>query len=225
MKKILFPLALIALVTACQPKPEPDPVLTENGYEYIDLGLSVKWATMNVGAAAPEDFGYYVAWGETKNRETDTYDWAHYAFANGSGETLTKYCSNPDMGNNGFTDNKVRLDKEDDLAAVAWGGKWRMPTQEEMQELIDRCTWTFTTLGANKGYQVVGPSGKSIFLPAGGEPQGSIYFGKNKYGHYWTSTNCGANSSYSWALYMAPDAYTMPGGNYRCSGFSVRPVL
>ncbi|MBO5849722.1 MAG: hypothetical protein J6Q47_00385, partial [Paludibacteraceae bacterium] len=112
---------------------------TENGHEYVDLGLSVKWATCNVGATRPEYFGNYYAWGET-TPNTD-YDWDNYKWCNGSSTTMTKYCTDSDYGT---VDNKTVLDKEDDAAAVNMGGSWRMPTLEEWTELIDNCTWEIT---------------------------------------------------------------------------------
>ena len=96
---------------------------TENGYGYVDLGLSVKWATCNVGANNPEDYGDYFAWGETTTK--DTYNLSTYKWCNGSYSTLTKYCNNSSYGNNGFTDNKTQLELSDDAARANWGGSWR----------------------------------------------------------------------------------------------------
>ena len=111
---------------------------TENGYAYVDLGLSVKWATMNVGASKAEEYGDYFAWGETQPKST--YDWSMYKYCNGSSSTLTKYCNMSSYGNNGFTDNKTQLELSDDAARVNWGGSWRMPTDAEWTELYEQCT-------------------------------------------------------------------------------------
>ena len=100
----------------------------------VDLGLSVKWANINVGAESPEDYGNYYAWGETSTKET--YNWSTYFDTNDGGNTFTKY------NNEG---GKTVLDPEDDAAHVNWGGSWRMPTQAEWWELINCCTWTWTT--------------------------------------------------------------------------------
>ena len=89
---------------------------TENGYGYVDLGLSVKWATCNVGANNPEDYGDYFAWGETTTK--DTYNWSTYKYCNGDYDLLTKYCNKSSYGNNGFTDNKTQLELSDDAASV-----------------------------------------------------------------------------------------------------------
>lgn len=98
----------------------------DDEHEYIDLGLpsGTLWATMNIGASSPEDYGDYFAWGETAPK--DVYDWSTYKWCNGSSNTLTKYCFNSSYGNNGFVDNLTELDPEDDAATVNWGQDWRM---------------------------------------------------------------------------------------------------
>ena len=138
--------------------------------EYVDLGLSVKWATFNVGATSPEDYGDYFAWGDTEPKEN--YNWATYKWCEGTDKTMTKYCSDSNYGNNGFTDNKMELDLSDDAAHANWGGNWRMPTDAELTELREQCTWTWTTQDGVNGYKVTsktsGYTDKSIFLPAAG---------------------------------------------------------
>ena len=123
------------------------------GHEFVDLGLTVKWATCNVGADNPWDLGDFFAWGETKPKTEftrDTYKWYE------SGEGWKKYCS---------TDNKFFLDATDDAATANWGGNWRMPTYGELQELVTNCTWTETIQKGILGYNVRGANGNSIFLP------------------------------------------------------------
>ena len=136
-----------------------------NGYEYVELGLpsGIKWATCNIGATKPEEYGGYYAWGETE--EKSYYDWDTYKWCNGTYNSLTKYCT--DSGS-GRVDNKTVLDPEDDVAHIKWGGSWRMPTRDEIKELNDNCTWQWTTLNGVNGYRVTGPNGNSIFLPAAG---------------------------------------------------------
>ena len=129
----------------------------------VDLGRSVKWATMNIGANNPEDCGDYFAWGETSAKET--YSIANYKHVNPADSTLTKYCINAEYGK---VDNRVLLDEIDDAAAANWGGNWRMPTFQEWYELMTECTWESTTLNGVKGKLVTGPNGNSIFLPIGG---------------------------------------------------------
>ena len=131
----------------------------------VDLGLSVKWAACNVGATTPEGFGDYFAWGETSPKSE--YSYATYKWMqDGNRSQLTKYCTLQSHGYNGFVDGKKVLELEDDAAAVNWGGSWRMPTKDDMQELME-CTWEWTTLNGVNGYRVSG-NGNSIFLPAAG---------------------------------------------------------
>ena len=122
-------------------------VIETNGHECVDLGLpsGTLWATCNVGATNPEGYGDYFAWGETANKEK--YKWSTYFDTNNFGKTYTKYY------NNG---GKTVLDPEDDAAHVNWGGSWRMPTKAEWQELIDNCTWTWTTDYKGDGSNVAG---------------------------------------------------------------------
>ena len=193
-----------------------------NGYEYVDLGLlsGLKWATMNVGATKPEEYGDYFAWGETEPK-TD-YSWSTYKWCNGSSNTQTKYNTNSSYGT---VDNKTVLDPEDDAAHVNWGGSWRMPTAEECDELINNCTWTWTTQNGVNGRLVTGPNGKSIFLPAAGYRYG---YGMNRYG--------AGSSGFCWSSSLSTgslsDAYDVSFGSdgvdgasyYRYYGFSVRAV-
>ncbi|MBQ5370375.1 MAG: T9SS C-terminal target domain-containing protein, partial [Bacteroidaceae bacterium] len=120
-----------------------------DGHEYVDLGLSVKWATCNVGADSPEDYGDYFAWGETSPKST--YDWSTYKWCKGAYDNLTKYNTNSGFGT---VDNKNQLDLSDDAARANWGGSWRMPTDEEFIELGEKCSWKRTTQNGVKGYKV-----------------------------------------------------------------------
>ena len=188
--------------------------------EAIDLGLpsGTKWANMNVGASAPEEYGGYYAWGETE--EKSNYTWSTYKWCKGSFDTMTKYCTNSSYGT---VDNKTTLDPEDDVAHVKWGGSWRMPTKAEQDELRNSCTWTWATQNGVKGCNVVGPNGNSIFLPAAGYREDTEAIYRGSYGHYWLS------SFYSYYSYGAYDLYFHSDGcdwydGYRCFGRSVRPV-
>ena len=197
---------------------------TENGYAYVDLGLSVKWATMNVGASSSlEDYGDYFAWGETTTK--DTYNWSTYKWCNGSSYTLTKYCNNSSYGNNGFTDNKTQLELSDDAARANWGGSWRMPTDAEWAELINNCTWKWTTQNGAKGYKVTSKiNGNSIFLLAAGYRDGSSlsYAGSN--GYYLSSSLTTGDPSLALGVYFN-SGYVSRYYDYRYGGLSVRPVL
>jgi hypothetical protein len=142
----------------------------------VDLGLSVKWGSFNLGATAPEEIGNYYAWGETEPKSSNLGSYKWYFQESWSYGGYTKYCSNPDAGYNGFADGKTELDPEDDVVRVKLGGQWRMPTKEEIQELVYQCTWTWTTKNGMKGNQVTGPNGKSIFLPAAGYLNGEALY-------------------------------------------------
>ena len=202
---------------------------TENGYEWVNLGLSVKWATCNVGATKPEEYGDYFAWGETEPKTT--YDWNTYKWATATWdatyeswqlETLTKYCTS---GEYGTVDNKTVLDLEDDAARANRGGAWRMPTDAEWTELCENCTWTWTTKNGVNGYEVKSKiNGNSIFLPAAGWRGYDDLNWTGNYGYYWSSS---LNSDYpwgAWGVYFGSD-FVGGYGDRRCYGQSVRPVL
>ena len=188
--------------------------------EAIDLGLpsGTKWANMNVGASAPEEYGGYYAWGETE--EKSNYDWSTYKWCNGSYDTQTKYCTSSSYGT---VDNKTVLDPEDDVAHVKWGGSWRMPTLDEQKELLNNCTWKWTTRNGVNGYTVTGPNGNSIFLPAAGCRYGTEVSNRGSYGYYWSSSLHSYNSSFAYRLYFDGGGHDWGSGS-RCSGRSVRPV-
>ena len=191
--------------------------------EYVDLGLSVKWATFNVGATKPEDYGDYFAWGETEPK--NTYDWSTYKWCNGSATTLTKYCTD---GSYGTVDNKTQLELSDDAAHVNWGGSWRMPTKAEQDELRENCTWTWTTQNGVYGYKVTskksGYTNKSIFLPAAGYRSISSLYGAGSYGNYWSSSLYTDYPYYAYYLYFNSSYVVWYDYYVRYYGHSVRPV-
>ena len=205
----------ISMVAPAEPE---DPY---NGPEYVDLGLSVKWATCNVGATKPEEYGDYFAWGEVEPKEV--YDWSTYKWCNGTMDNQTKYCTSSDYGT---IDNKTILEAADDAAAVKWGGSWRMPTDAEFTELLEQCTWTWTSQNGVYGYKVTskksGYTNKSIFLPAAGYHYDSSLYDAGSSGYYCSS------SLYTYpygaqVVYFNSDDLGLY-GSYRKSGFSVRPV-
>ena len=188
-------------------------------YEAVDLGLpsGVKWATCNVGASSPEEDGDYFAWGETEAK-TD-YSWSTYRWCNGSETTLTKYNT---MSNYGTVDNKTVLDLSDDAARANWGVSWRMPTDAEWTELRTQCVWTWTTLGGKNGYNVRGPNGNTIFLPAAGYRNGtSLYTAGSCY--YWSSSLNTDTPGYALNVRFRSSNVYRSNGN-RSYGLSVRPV-
>ena len=221
MKKSIFVSVLVfsaALVlVGCKSNPnEPEGGGSAKGHKYVDLGLSVKWATMNVGATTPEGYGDYFAWGETSTKET--YNWSTYFDTNDGGNTFTKY------NNEG---GKTVLDPEDDAAHVNWGGSWRMPTLAEWQELIDNCTWTLTTQNGINGYKVTsnkaGYTDKFIFLPASGSRYDSDIRYVGSGGGYRSSSLDEYDSGGAWCLGFFSGGRCL--GSYRVLGQSVRPVL
>lgn len=189
--------------------------------EAVDLGLSVKWATCNVGASNPEDYGGYFAWGETEPKtENEAYNWSTYKWCNGSSSTLTKYNNSSSYGT---VDNKKTLELADDAARANWGGAWRMPTDAEMTELREQCTWTWTTLNGVNGYKVTGTNGNSIFLPAAGCRLSSSLGGAGSSGYYWSSSLSTGSPFCAWGLVFGLSSV---GGysNPRFYGYRVRPV-
>ncbi|MBR2359912.1 MAG: hypothetical protein IKA75_05765 [Bacteroidaceae bacterium] len=184
-------------------------------YGAVDLGLSVKWAACNVGASSPEEYGGYYAWGETE--EKSDYDWETYKWCNGSDGFMTKYCTNSSYG---AVDNKTVLDPEDDVAHVKLGGNWRMPTEEEIDELIEKCTWKWFTFNGVSGQLIIGPNDNSIFLPAAGNFDGVSH---GTHGRYWTAT-MPRNTNYGSLLYFQSGNKAHIVKSSRFIGRSVRPV-
>ena len=200
------------------------PVISEskiiNGHEYVDLGLpsGLKWATCNVGATKPEEYGGYYAWGETE--EKDDYSWSTYKWCNGSENSLTKYCTDSSYGT---VDNKTVLDPEDDVAHVKWGGTWRMPTRAEQDELRENCTWQWITQDGVSGYKVTGPNGNSIFLPAAGCRLGVGGYNRGSFGDFWSGSLASNSSNSACGLYFDSGDRDWDRST-RCNGRSVRPV-
>ena len=175
-----------------------------NGHEYVDLGLSVKWATCNVGANKPEDYGNYYAWGETNTKSSYKED------------NCTTY---------GKQMNDISGNPQYDVARKKWGVTWRMPTKAEMLELINSCTCQWTTQNGVKGYKVTGPNGNHIFLPAAGYRNGSSLFYDGDGGIYWSSAPNDYGHDYNaYGLGFYNGGEYVGWGYYRNYGFSVRPI-
>lgn len=186
------------------------------GHEWVDLGLSVKWATCNVGAEFPEDYGGYYAWGETEGKSI--YSWPTYK--HGRYTSMAKYCTNSRYGT---VDGKNTLDSEDDAATASWGSPWRMPTLDEMKELIDDCTWSWITQNGVNGYRVIGPNGNSIFLPASGFRRDTEVYNCGSRGEYWLSTLDEDVCHYAYSLNFRSGSHDLS-YFYRSIGHTVRPV-
>ena len=197
-----------------------EPVTPPDTHEYVDLGLpsGTLWATVNVGATRPNEFGDYFAWGETEPKEE--YDWNNYKWCNGSENTMTKYCSNSSFG---IVDNKIELDPEDDAAYVNWGPSWRMPTHEQLQELVENCTWEWTVYSGVSGCLFTGSNGNTMFLPGAGYRYYDVYSGSDDGGICWSRTiNPEYNHAYYINFYMWDVRYNF--SSRRMDGFTVRAV-
>lgn len=186
-----------------------------NGHEYVDLGLpsGTLWATCNVGANKPGDYGSYFAWGETQSKIS--YSWDTYKYANGTSNMLTKYCNK--------ADNFTTLQASDDPATANWGSGWRTPAKAQWEELINNTTHKWTTRNGKQGRLFTAKNGQSLFLPAAGKQWGSGLSGAGKYGSYWSRSLDTDLPCYAIGLELFSTFCSMF-GDYRGNGFSVRPV-
>ena len=173
-----------------------------NGHEWVDLGLSVKWATCNVGASSPSAYGNYYAWGETRTK-------SEYSSSNSA--TYKKSIGN------------IAGSSQYDAARANWGSSWRLPTKSEIEELINNCTWTWTSQGGHNGYKVTGKNGNSIFLPAAGWRYGSSLRDAGEDGYYWSSTPSESDSRGAFLLYFYSGRRLVL-WHSRDGGLTVRPV-
>jgi len=180
-----------------------------NGHEYVDLGLpsGLKWASCNVGASSPEGYGGYYAWGETE--EKSDYDVATYKW-------YIRYTGYVNIGSN-------ISGTQYDVAHVKWGGSWRMPTRDEIIELVNNCTWKWTSYNGVNGQLVTGPNGNSIFLPAAGLHYGTGLNDRGSEGHYWSATLY-ESSGYAYVLYFYRGFSKWNYWWIRERGLTVRPV-
>lgn len=195
----------------------------KDGHAYVDLGLSVKWASMNVGAERQEDYGDFFAWGEVSPKSI--YDWNSYKY--GDKYDLTKYCNNSFDGFMGFIDRKTMLESSDDAAKVHWGGSWRMPTTEEWKELIKNCDFERTELYGVKGCRVTstknGYTNNSIFLPLAGYRLSDFQNGEEAECCYWSSSLDTNDPNYA-CYFHTTVVSTARYNQERYYGFSIRPV-
>ena len=189
------------------PKPNPDKHIAEA----IDLGLpsGTKWASWNIGAAAPEEYGNNYAWGETE--EKDVYSWSTYTHCDGSRKTC--HHIGDDIAGTEF-----------DVAHVKWGGSWRMPSLDQYKELIEKCTRKWTTQNGVKGTLVTGPNGNAIFLPAAGHCWDGYLSDVGEYGSYWSSSLNFYYEDYAYYLRFDSDDWYWSGSSRGEVGYSVRAV-
>lgn len=228
MKANILILAALGGLMAVSCDKEPENTFTQP--DAVDMGLGVKWASCNLGATSPEEYGDYYAWGETgtyyqdggaqsgtpdwKSGKDEGYVWTSYAWSDSNGWTMTKY--NPEV------DNKKDLEPEDDVVRSVLGGNWRMPSMSDWLALTneDNCTWVWTGNGYNVTSNI---THNSIFLPAAGVRSGLSLDDSGVRGCYWSSS---INTCYpvdARYVVITADGYDMDEGE-RCFGVSVRPV-
>lgn len=192
-------------------------------YEYVDLGLSAKWAVCNIGAETAEGFGEYFAWGETVSKEK--YETSNYVHCEGEPDTYTKYCTSIDKGKS--VDGKTVLESIDDAATVLWGDTWRMPTKAEAEELVNSLEWSIT-IGETTTFTGKAANGNTIVIPAAGYRQSKLSGADCAY--YWTSTLVENNCSQAFYWYGEEDWFdegeaAMSIEKYgRVIGLPIRPV-
>ncbi|MBR3487763.1 MAG: hypothetical protein IKH33_00425 [Bacteroidales bacterium] len=216
---MLIGMAAFVVMGCTKPKPDPEPGSELGDWVDLDLPSGLLWATRNVGATLPEDYGDYFAWGETQPKEI--YDWSTYRYCNGHSDQLTKYCNDPSNGYNGFTDWLTTLQPGDDAATANYGG--RTPTKEEWQELANNTTRQWTTINGVNGWCFTGTNGNSLFLPAAGRRWGSSLYYAGVSGYYWSSSLLTDYPIYAWYFYYDSDGQSVH-GDLRDRGFAVRAV-
>ena len=200
--------------------------IPESTYKCVDLGLSVKWATCNVGASKPESYGGYYAWGEVESK--NYYDKANCKLFDNKKDCWIKYCHYSTYKMAQYSDDKKILDPVDDVAHVKWGGDWRMPTKEEWEELMDEknCSWVWEERNGVFGYTVtsnkVGYTDKSIFLPAAGYRYDGFISESHDGAYYWSSFL--ESNGYVWCVIVFPPSYGIVVDRERYIGMPVRPV-
>ena len=209
----------VTLMLELYPLHEQEPT----DFEYINLGLpsGTLWADCNIGANSPEGYGNYYAWGEISAKQT--FSWTNYRHCHGADTSITKYCSIADYGSGGFTDSLTTLVSEDDVAVTNLGTGWRMPTNEEFNELMEVCSYVWTSLNGVNGYLFTAQNGNSIFLPAAGYiGEGDIGV-SGSFGRYWSSSLNVDYPVYAEGVSFNSGNITV-NGNYRYYGLSVRAV-
>ncbi|MEE1309106.1 MAG: hypothetical protein UHJ41_03300 [Bacteroidaceae bacterium] len=196
---------------------------SKEDHDYVDLGLpsGTLWATCNVGASSPEEYGDYFAWGEIEPK--NDYIVSTYKYCKGTFSTLTKYCTNSSCGT---VDNKTELEPSDDAATANWGSGWQMPSFEQCRELYNSSytTTTWTTMNGKYGRKITSRSnGNSIFLPAAGCRRGTSLDSAGSFGCYWSRSLYAGYSNDAYVLFFnSRNIFT--GNVIRYRGWSVRPV-
>lgn len=203
------------------PTPDANTHGVTNGHAWVDLGTGVKWAVSNIGASKPDEAGTYYAWGELSAK--NDYSWSSYKFGESS-SGITKYCSTPNDGMDGFTDMITKLQPEDDIAHTEWGGNWRLPTHSELRAMISACTSNWTSRNGHEGILFTSKTtGEEVFFPAAGFRTNAGFNGVGQSGRYWSSSLNSDGSTNAWGLYF-DSSKSNTRSNKRVNGFTVRPV-
>ena len=214
-KFIIFLTFIVVIIVSCKKEHNVN-VMDSDSHEYVDLGLpsGTLWATCNLGAENPEDFGYYYAWGEIAPKEV--YSWSNYQYCTiaDSCMEITKYC---------VSDGLMVLESVDDAARANWGNEWRMPTKEEWNELYLKTNCEWTTRNGVDGMLLTGLNGNSIFLPAAGYCIDSICEGVGL-GIYWASTRQTTFQESAWSFHFNYDYWHVCGTYERNRGNVIRAV-
>lgn len=206
MKRICFLLivCILAITSVDAQKRRKPNGNTINGHEYVDLGLSVKWATCNIGASSPSDYGNYYAWGELQPKKE---------YLKRNNKTYNKRIY------------KIGGKKKYDAARAKWGGTWRLPTKKEIKELVKKCKWEVVTKNGRKSFKVTGPNGNHILLPTAGYRYGNYLYFENEVGFIWGELADPMNVKDSYCLNFSTfEEQTRMGWSYRHYGRSIRPV-
>lgn len=228
LKTMLALMLMLVFAVSCNKPDEPDDGGDShelNGHEYVDLGLlsGTLWATCNVGAEAPEEYGDYYAWGETAPKML--YDWKSYKYGRFIHEQyeLNKYCTDSRYGFDGFVDSLVVLEPDDDVARVCWGAGWRTPSIVEWVELFQNTTGMWTTLNGVKGWRCTASNGNSIFMPAAGYWWEDVL--NADLGLYWSASLNKEFPYRAWGFHFNSDSGHLCGSSDRNRGQAVRAVF
>jgi hypothetical protein len=227
-KPTFFLCLALTLLNSCHDSVEPENETIsgyENNHAYVDLDLpsGLCWALCNVGAENNLQCGNYYAWAETQPKTN--YNWQSYKY--GLSNELTKYCTISSHSKNDFIDTLTILELSDDVAHTTWGGRWRMPSFDEWEELRTHCTWTWVEHFQNStlnGYEILGTNGNSIFLPAAGCYFDSVLFYLGEYGGYWSNTLVESAPECAIGIQFGKSSINRRSGS-RCVGPSARAVF
>ena len=229
LKVLVFLMSMLVVAAGCNKPDEPsqggnDNGSELNGHEYVDLGLpsGVLWATSNLGATTPEEFGDYIAWGEMAPKEI--YDWKSYRYGRFFQDRyeLTKYCTESVYGLDGFVDDLTLLETADYGSTAHWGAGWRMPTIDEWEELFLNTTGSWTVQNGVQGWLFTASNGNTLFLPAAGYWWGTDF--NAELGLYWSSSVNKEFPYRAWGFHFNTDSAHLCGSSDRNRGQVVRAV-